>query len=189
MNLDRLIQRCLGRATCILAPGARLGRTARIRNIVGDSARIRVGGGSLVLGELLTFAHGGEIAIGAWCFVGENVRLWSGARIAVGDRVLIAHDVNIFDNQTHPLRASARHAQFRAILASGHPRGIDLGDRPVTIGDDAWIGAGSIVLRGVSIGAGAIIGAGSVVTKDVPAWCIAGGNPARVLRELGPDER
>lgn len=189
MNLDRLIQRCLGRATCVLAPGARLGRTARIRNIVGDSDRIRVGGDSLVLGELLTFAHGGEILIGSWCFVGEGSRLWSGARISIGDRVLIAHNVSVFDNQTHPVRASQRHAQFREILRHGHPRSIDLGDRPVTIGHDAWIGAGSVVLRGVTIGEGAIIGAGSVVTKDVPAWCIVGGNPARVLRELGPDER
>jgi galactoside O-acetyltransferase len=60
--------------------------------------------------------------------------------------------------------------------------------RPVIIQDKAWIGFNVIILKGVTIGTGAIVGAGSVVTKDVPAYCIAGGNPARVIRELSQNE-
>ncbi len=58
---------------------------------------------------------------------------------------------------------------------------------PIRIEDDVWIGARVIVLPGVSIGKGAIIGAGAVVTKDVPAYAICVGNPARVIRFRDPD--
>ncbi|RFA25156.1 hypothetical protein CAI21_19880 [Alkalilimnicola ehrlichii] len=59
---------------------------------------------------------------------------------------------------------------------------------PVIIEDDVWIGNNCIVLKGVRIGRGAIVGAGAVVTKDVPAYCIVGGNPARVLKRLPEPE-
>ena len=57
------------------------------------------------------------------------------------------------------------------------------------IRDDAWVGAGAMVLRGVTIGQGAIVAAGAVVTRDVAPFSIVAGNPAVLVRELGPDER
>lgn len=189
MNPDRWLQRILGRATCVIDPTARLTVAARIRNAIGHSENIMVGSGSIIAGELLVFAHGGVIRIGEHCYVGESSRLWSAASIRVGDRVLISHGVNIFDSLTHPISPTARHAQFRSIAREGHPREIDLGERPVSIDDDAWIGAGAIVLRGVEIGRGAVVAAGSVVTHAVPAFTIVGGNPARVIRELDEHER
>ena len=60
---------------------------------------------------------------------------------------------------------------------------------PVRIGRNCWLGAGVIVLPGVSIGDNAVIGAGSVVTRDVPANVLAVGNPCRVLREIGEHDR
>lgn len=59
---------------------------------------------------------------------------------------------------------------------------------PVTIEDDVWIGGGSIILPGVTIGRGSVIGAGSIVTRDIPANCVAVGNPCRVLRQLNDSE-
>jgi maltose O-acetyltransferase len=56
--------------------------------------------------------------------------------------------------------------------------------RPITIGDDCWLGGGTIVCPGVSIGDGCVIGAGAVVTKNVPAYSLAVGNPARVVKSL-----
>jgi acetyltransferase-like isoleucine patch superfamily enzyme len=143
----------------------------------------------MILGELLTFAHGGQIQIGAWCYVGEGTRIWSASRVLIGDRVLIAHNVNIFDSLTHPVGAAARHRQFKMIVTSGHPKEIDLGEQAITIGPDAWIGAHAIILRGVMIGTGGIVGAGAVVTRNVPDYTIVAGNPAHPIRELTPSER
>ncbi|MEH2610403.1 acyltransferase [Bradyrhizobium sp. AZCC 1693] len=189
MNLHFIIQRWIGRATCRLEPGAFLSHTARIRNALGDSSQIVIGANSHVRGELMIFAHGGRISVGEWCYVGAGTRIWSGASIDIGDRVLISHSVNIFDNLTHPIRASERHAQARQIFTRGHPRDIFLDDKPIKIGDDAWIGACAIIMRGVTVGQGGIVAAGAVVTKDVPAYSIVAGNPAVVVRELSPDER
>lgn len=189
MNLDYYLQRLVGRATCRLGIGTKLMRTARIRNARRDSDRIVLGDNSIIRGELMTFAHGGEIKIGRWCYVGEETRIWSAALIEIGNRVLISHSVNVFDNLTHPLRAAERHRQVQQIFTRGHPNDISLGESPVRICDDAWIGAGAMVLRGVTVGQGAIVAAGAVVTKDVAACSIVAGNPAVLVRELGPDER
>ena len=63
MNIDRILQRLLGRATCTLTPGARLTRSAKIRNIRGVTGAIRIGMNSVISGELLLFRHGGSIDI------------------------------------------------------------------------------------------------------------------------------
>ena len=52
----------------------------------------------------------------------------------------------------------------------------------IVIGDDAWVGHGSIIMHGVNIGQGAVIAAGALVTKNVPARAIVGGNPAKIIR-------
>ncbi len=184
MNLHYILQRLLFRPTCIMGSGTRLMPKARIRNLLRDVKRIRIGAHSVICGELFVFAHGGDISIGDWCYIGDGTRIWSAGAIHIGDRVMISHNVSVFDSLTHPLNAQRRHAQFKEIMQTGHPRSIDLDERPVTVGNDAWIGANSCVLRGVSIGEGAVVGAGAVVTRDIPPFCIAVGNPARVVREL-----
>ena len=189
MNLHYVLRRLSGRATCLLGPGSRLGSGARIVNISGESSKISIGAHTIVEGELLVFPHGGRIQLGEWCFVGAQSRLWSGASIEIGNRVLISHGVNVFDNLTHPLSAPARHAHFRHIATKGHPADIELGDLPVRILDDAWISAGATILPGVTIGCGAIVGAAAVVTKDVPDYAIVVGNPARIVRYLSSEER
>jgi acetyltransferase-like isoleucine patch superfamily enzyme len=186
MNWHYLIRRLAGRPTCLKAEGARLGNGARIINIGGPSSRILIGASSIVEGELLVFPHGGQIQLGEWCFVGARTCVWSGANVTIGNRVLIAHGVNIFDNLTHPIDAGARHRQFRAISTTGHPATIDLDDQPIHIEDDAWIGAGATVLRGVRIGRAAIVAASAVVTHDVPPLSVVAGNPARVIKQLQP---
>lgn len=183
MNLDYLVQRVLRRKTCVFYGTGRLGRSARIRNITDRDGAITISHGSIVMGELLAYAPYGRVAIGEWCYVGEHSRLWSAASIKIGNRVLIAHGVNIFDNLVHPINAAERHEQFKHIATTGHPN-IDLGGQTIIIHDDVWIGAGAIVLRGVTIGEGAIIAAGAVVTKDVPSNCIVAGNPATIVRNL-----
>ncbi len=60
---------------------------------------------------------------------------------------------------------------------------------PIVIGDDVWIGGSVSIVGGVTIGSGSIIAAGSVVIKDIPSGVIAGGNPARVLREITENDK
>jgi acetyltransferase-like isoleucine patch superfamily enzyme len=182
--LRSLLERMTGRSAHRAGDGVKLGATGRIRNPLRDADRIVIGSHCLILGELSLYGHGGRIVIGDWCYLGVNSRIWSGGEIVIGSRVLIAHNVSIFDNDTHPFDAAARHRQFVDIYTTGHPAEIDLGEAPVRIGDDAWIGAGATILKGVTIAEGAVVAAGAVVTRDVPRFAVVGGNPARVIRTL-----
>ena len=91
--------------------------------------------------------------------------------ITIGKRVLIGAGACIWDTDFHPLDPILRqqHATRGAKFA------------PITIEDEVFIGARSLILKGVSIGRGAVIGAGSVVTKNVDAGEIVAGNPARII--------
>ncbi len=160
-----------------------------IQNFQKSSNGIRIGNFVSIRGELLLFAHGGEIVIGDYCYIGAGTKIWSAKKISIGNRVLIAHNVNIFDNDTHPQNPNARHNHYKEIITSGHPHHINLNECEVTIHDDVWIGCQSIILKGITIGEGAIVGAGSVVTKDVPPYTIVAGNPAKIIREIPENER
>ena len=101
-------------------------------------------------------------------------------RISVGRRVVISYQVTIADSDFHPLDRAARHQDALASAYGGDARlRPPLESRPVVIEDDAWIGIGAIVLKGVRVGRGARIAAGSVVTRDVPEGATVAGNPAR----------
>jgi acetyltransferase-like isoleucine patch superfamily enzyme len=184
-KLKNLLQRknyCIDATTVLY-------ETARIVNNLPDISAIEIGAFAHIKGELLTFGHGGKITIGEYCYVGEQCHIWSAQQITIGNRVLISHNVNIFDNSTHPINPSLRHQQFKHIITTGQPKNLDLLEQPVVIGDDVWIGCMSIILKGVTIGRGAVIGAGSVVTRDIPPFTIAAGNPAQIIREIPVNER
>jgi len=158
---------------------------ATVLNHHGDPERIRIASGSVVRGELLIFPQGGLISIGRDSFMGSSSHIWSAMNINIGARVLISHQVNIFDSDTHPIdNPEARHRQFLSIRNGIHPIDIDLKARPVRVGDDVLICCGAIILKGVSIGSAAVVGAGAVVVSDVPARTVVAGNPARVVREI-----
>jgi len=173
-----------GRKTCRMGAGARLAFSARIINLQPSSTAITIGANSFVRGELRAFAHGGRIELGEWCYVGEGSRIWSSASITLGDYVLIAHNVMIVDNFTHPMGFQARREHARATIAGQGPPSIDLGEKPVVIGNDVWIGANSVIMRGVTIGDRAIISASSVVRGDIPPDVVVSGNPAAIVRSL-----
>ena len=99
--------------------------------------------------------------------------------VRIGRGCLIGANVMIFDTDFHAVEATARGSlPDRAASDDAVP------GQAVVIGDQVFIGTGSIICKGVRIGDGAVIGAGSVVTSDVPARHIAAGNPARVVRAI-----
>ena len=155
---------------------------SKLHNLLNNKAKIQIGKFTHIRGELLLFAHGGEINIGDYCYIGEGTRIWSALKISIGNRVLIAHNVNIHDNISHPMNAELRHEHQKHIITKGHPtENIDLKEKEVIINDDAWIGFNASILKGTTIGKGAVIGACSVVTKDVPDYAIVVGNPAKII--------
>ena len=167
------------RRLATLHPTARITYEGWILNPEGSPDRIHLGDHTTIRGDLFVFPHGGKIRIGDWCFVGQQSQIWSAVEVTIGNRVLISHQVNIHDTNGHPLDAVQRHRQSVEILTRGHPA--DPGavlSAPVTIGDDAWIGFGASVLKGVTIGEGAVVAARSLVLKDVEPWTIVAGSPA-----------
>lgn len=168
------------RRRCRSGQRVQFGRSTRIWNGRDDPRAIVIGDDCLILGELLTLAHGGQITIGDDSFVSEGSRIWSAVGVSIGNNVLVSHNVDIHDTASHSLSARARAAHFAAIRRSGHPAMLDdVKEAAVTIEDDVWIGFGAAVLPGVHIGKGAVIGAKTVVTRDVPPYAIMVGNPAR----------
>jgi maltose O-acetyltransferase len=113
-----------------------------------------------------------------------------GSNISIGERASINFNTVILDCAAVTIGDGAQIASAVQLLAADHPRDAqtrrDLLElaRPVTIGSNAWLGAGVIVLPGVSVGDDSVIGAGSVVTRDVPNGVVAVGNPCRVVRTL-----
>lgn len=114
---------------------------------------------------------------GAIIEIGNNTRI-NGAcihayeHIKIGDNCLIAANTQIVDGAGHDLSMDDPANRINT-------RGVS---KPIIIKDSVWIGANCIVLPGVTIGEGSVIATGSVVTKDVPPICLAGGNPAKVIR-------
>ena len=154
-----------------------------------EGGRIRVGRNCLIEGQLVTETAEARIEIANNVYVGGSTIIASVASISIGDDVLISYQCLIADSDNHSVRYSIRKRDLADWRDGGNHDWVTTVTRPVTIGRGAWLGARVIVLKGVNIGEGAVIGAGSVVTRDVPAWSVAGGNPARVIRTLGVDER
>lgn len=164
-----------------------LGPSACCANARGGRERIQVEAGAVLRGVLRIDAFGdGHIHIGRHSYVGDDTIISAAAGVEIGAHVLIAHGVQIFDNNTHPLTAASRKAHFETIL-TGHAAAPTIDSAPVHIGDGAWIGMNSLIMKGVRIGAGAVVAAGSVVLSDVPAGWLAGGNPARPLKPVEVD--
>jgi len=147
------------------------------------------GSGRITLGDDVTF--GGqpvflfgnrgegfpELTVGDHTFLGHLVSISCASSVRIGKHCLLAGGVQISDYDGHPVDAGRRRA--------GDPTPPE-GIRPVTIGDDVWIGASAIVLKGVTIGDRSVVGAGAVVTRDVPPDVVVAGNPARVVKQLQP---
>lgn len=114
--------------------------------------------------------YGKNIEVGKNFFANYNCTILDVAKVKIGDNCQMAPNVAIY-TAGHPIHPATRNSQYEY-------------GKPVTIGDNVWIGGNTVLCPGVQVGNNVVIGAGSVVTKDLPDWCIAAGNPCRVIRKI-----
>lgn len=170
---------------CIYDETTKIYNEAQIVNLSNDINSIVIGANTHVLAQLHNYPHGGKIKIGEYCYLGDHTRIWANESIEIGNNVLIAHNVNIFDSTTHPIDPVERHELQKIIYESGFPpKMANVNSKPVKICDNAWIGCMSVILRGVTVGEAAIVSAGSIVTKDVEPYTIVAGNPAKKIGDV-----
>lgn len=165
--------------------GTKLYPGARIENFQNTPNSIKTGADCHLRGELLVFAYGGIIQMGDEVFLGEHSRIWSAERVVIGSHVLISHQVNISDTNSHEMNHLERAEGFRQLISKGHSKvKPNIESAPVVIEDHVWISSQVTILKGIRIGKGSIIAASSVLTHDVEPFSLMAGNPARLIRKL-----
>ncbi len=139
-------------------------RTALLRDLFGSVE------GDATVEPPFRCDYGYNVAVGDGFFANYGCVFLDANAIEFGERCLLGPGVHVY-TPTHPIDPAER--------ATGTERG-----HPVTVGDDVWIGGRAVLNPGVTVGDGSVIASGAVVTDDVPARTVAGGNPARVIREI-----
>jgi len=119
--------------------------------------------------------YGTRVSIGAGTFFNYDCLMLDVAPVTIGAACQVASRVQ-FITATHPIDPEPRRIGWESA-------------EPIAIADNVWLGGGVIVCPGVGIGQDTVVGAGAVVTKDLPAGVVAAGVPARILREIGEDDR
>lgn len=119
--------------------------------------------------------YGSNIHVGQNFYANFDCIVLDQCPVVIGDHVMLGPRVSLL-SAAHPIDPEVRAT------------GLEYG-RPITIGNNVWLGGSVTVLGGVTIGDNAVIGAGAVVTRDIPANCIAVGNPCRVLRQIDDADR
>lgn len=143
-------------------------RETIIREVLGST------GNKFLIEQPFFCEYGYNIHLGENFFSNFNCVILDEAPVHFGNDVLLAPNVCIY-TVNHALNAERRRAALEYA-------------RPVTIGNNVWIGGNSVILPGVTIGDNTVIGAGSVVTKSIPANVIAAGNPCKVLRAINEED-
>lgn len=119
--------------------------------------------------------HGNKIRFGNHFYANTDLTILDENYVTFGDNVYLAPHVSIY-TAGHPIDARVRNTDLEYA-------------KPVTVGNDVWIGGNVVINPGVTIGNNVVIGSGSVVTKDIPDGVIAAGNPCRVIREITEADR
>jgi len=119
--------------------------------------------------------YGSNIKLGKKVFINFNCCILDTSEIKIGDNVMIGPNVQLYA-ATHPLDIKTRNSLLEY-------------SKPITIGNDVWIGGGAIICPGVTVGNGAVIAAGSVVVTDIPDNVMVAGNPAVIKKEIDNSEK
>ncbi len=184
MKINELkINRCLSQVK--IGENSKFYEQAEVVNLQGNKEKIKIGLNTHVRGTLLVFAHNGKINVGNNSYVGFGTQIWSANEIKIGNDVLISHNCNIIDTNSHEDNYQERKDSYIKMLSEGHPtENVNVKSAPIMIEDSAWISFNVSILKGVTIGRGAIVAAGSVVTKNVEPFTLVAGNPAVFVKKI-----
>jgi acetyltransferase-like isoleucine patch superfamily enzyme len=155
----------------------RKGMQSRI--VIGNNVQIissswRSSSGNCSNSKLRTFHASSSIIMGDHSGMSGGAIIARSKTIRIGERCMLAPNVTIFDSDFHIIwPPERRHDTWETDI-----------DQDVTLEANVWVGIGAIILKGVTIGENSVIAAGSVVVSNIPANCLAGGNPARVLKKF-----
>ena len=127
-------------------------------------------GKNIVLGRGFWCDYGCNIYVGENFYTNYDVVILDVCKVTIGKNCLIAPQAGIY-TACHPLERDVR------------TDGLELG-KPITIGDDCWIGGRAVILPGVTLGDNVVVGAGAVVTKSFPSNVVIAGNPAKIIKRL-----
>lgn len=171
---------------CTIGNDVVIYRETKISNLTTDKKKILIGDKSVINGMLTLYPFGEKIDIGKNTYIGIGTRIWAMGKIEIGNNVLIAHNVNIIDNNSHSIESKIREKELNYTINNGFPRKniFKVGIGNIKIRDNVWIGMNSIILKGVEIGENVIVAAGSVVTKDIPPNTMVAGNPATIIKQV-----
>lgn len=145
------------------------GRKEILRRIIGKFA------GDFIIEPPFICDYGYNISVGKNFYANHNLVILDATKVEIGDNVFIAPDCGIYA-AGHPLDAEDRNTGLEYAF-------------PVKIGNNVWIGGHVCIMPGVTIGDNAVIAGGSVVVKDIPSGTLAGGNPCRVIRKITAEDK
>jgi len=124
---------------------------------------VNIDGGARIARDCKVYVAG-QLTIGKGTYINPNTMIFTREQINIGCNCAISWNCQIIDDDFHKIEGKNNA-------------------KPIRIENKVWIGANVIILKGVTIGSGSIIAAGAVVTKDIPNNCLAGGNPARIIKQ------
>ncbi len=146
---------------------------------------VKIGRGvSVYAGCSFSIGEKGSVEVGDFTLL-NGALLMAEEKITIGHHCLVSWNVGIADSDFHPVDPALRMQDAEAINPySPNRQRPPIGTKPVTIGNNVWIGMNAIVLKGVTIGDNSIIAAGAVVTHDIPENVVFAGNPGKIVKEL-----
>jgi galactoside O-acetyltransferase len=161
--------------------------------VINPEARkyVTIGNDNMLDCRIFFESGAGKVNIGDRVCIGGSTIICR-TKIEFGNDIFVAWGVYFYDHDSHSLNFESRKQDIiqqlkdyrngDSFIKNKHWDVVN--SEPIKICDNVWIGMNVIILKGVTIGEGAIVGAGSVVTRDVPAWTLVAGNPARFIKEL-----